>query len=149
MICTIIADASFCHQTESAGYGIWIKSNRGEHSAGGNYKTKTMSSVQAEAKALAIAVHMAFKLGLAHKRDRLVIQTDNMQVVHSLQGVNIPSSNIAEPIKYIKQIVKKAECASSYRHVKGHVARRGGKHKVNQICDDLAGEFMRKQRAIT
>lgn len=142
MFCTIIADASFCHDTRAGGWAVWIRiSNYGkiiQHS--GSFKKKPRSSHQAELWACLNGLCIA-RLYNPSIKDYLV-QTDCSGVVGALQNkqslrkLRIPFLNDF-PHRRIQS-----------KHVKGHTANLDKRSHCNRWCDEHAGIAMRKQRKL-
>lgn len=150
MIVTVMSDASFCHTTGASGWGVWMKSLRGKFECGGNFKkTKPLNAGDAEAMAVSIAVFAAFKSEIAIEGDKLLIQSDCLQVVDMLNGKAIKRSAITKKaIQYTLKEVQKRKCTIEARHVKAHVSKEKGERRnyVNNVCDKLARKAMKTQR---
>lgn len=148
MIVTIMSDASHCPVTKSSGYGVWVKSNRGQFQCGGNFKGDVNHCQEAEAKGLAIAVWSAFYQGIAQSGDKLILQTDNKGNVDAFnKPMSLPTAHRAiEPLMYIKDIIKQNNCTYDIRHVKAHDPSLGKRNYINDLCDSLARKYMEQER---
>jgi ribonuclease HI len=154
MMVTVMSDASFCPQTKSAGWGVWIKSQRGFFEGGGNFKTAADTSSDAEAMAISIAAFLAFRQGIAVEGDTVLVQTDCMMVVNLMNDIwdgkrkfKRKLTGYSKAIKYTLDLVRKNKCKLVVRHVKGHAPGLAGRNYVNEICDKHAKFAMKKQRA--
>jgi ribonuclease HI len=83
---TIIADASFCPNTNVAGYGYWIATERGKQGGGGEMKGRVEGNIAAEMQAVANALHIALRLTLVQQKDEVLIQTDCMAAIDAFEG---------------------------------------------------------------
>lgn len=148
MIVTVMSDASFCHETKASGWGIWIKSERGFFQGGGNFKEDPANNYEAEAMALAIAVHHAFSQGPAEHGDHLIIQTDCMMVIHALTGYRKKPAigQLKEVVDYIADRSKEKCFSWEVRHVKAHAPTAGKRNYVNDLCDRHAKQYMKAQK---
>jgi len=147
MIVTVMSDASLCPNTGAAGWGVWIKSNRGNFQGAGNYKKGVRCCTKAEAMALFNAVFIAFRTGLAQKGDVLILQTDNLYTVQALNSTYHDSNrHIKEIAGKLDKMIARHESTFEARHVKAHAPHLGRRNFVNEICDGLAKGAMRKQR---
>ena len=142
-----MSDASYCDRTKSNGYGVWVKSDRGHFQCGGNIKGGVDNPQEAEAKAMANALWFAFYQGIAKEGDRLIIQTDCVNNIHAFKnGIKNKNHSALEPLEFCKSLLKEKKCLYELRHVKAHDPSLGNRNYVNDICDKLAGQAMRKQR---
>lgn len=73
---TIIADASFCPDTNVAGYGYWIACERGKDGGGGEMKGRVESSLIAEMQAVVNALYISIRKNLVQANDHVLLQTD-------------------------------------------------------------------------
>lgn len=148
MLITVISDASLCHQTGIAGYGYWVKSDRGGTRGSGVLQGHNSSSVLAEMRALMNGLHASLKKGLAIKGDKVLLQTDCEGVITTFTGKRKRFLNVQEleAVEYFKEIIDKFELAYEFRHVKGHTKREGGRYLAQAWCDQKAGDAMRNAR---
>lgn len=152
MIVTVICDASFCPDTKSSGWGVWIKSARGKCVRSGSFTNKPEKSYEAEAMAVSIAVFLAFKYGIARAGDKLLIQSDCLMVIHAYNGIMSEkkiSPVLQQTISYTRDLAKERDCKIQLRHVKGHAPQEGNRNYVNEICDKMARKVMKAQRKTT
>lgn len=153
MLVTVMSDASYCHQTKAAGWGVWIKSERGFFEGGGNFKTQAKTSTDAESMAISVAVFLAFKQGIAVEGDIILIQTDCLAIVNMLQKFDkdlYKSRRKLKPfqkaVKYTERFIRENKCTLKIRHVKGHAPSEGKRNYVNELCDKHARKAMQEQR---
>lgn len=153
MIVTVMSDASFCHHTKAAGWGVWVKSQRGLFEGGGNFKQEAKNSMDAEAMAISIAVWVAFRQGIAEDKDIILVQTDCEGLVryfteHWNSNLKLEGKTkvIREALKFTVDMIKARECEFRIRHVKGHAKKLGGRNYVNHLCDRHARKAMEEQR---
>lgn len=147
MLVTIIADASYCHETGAAGYGYWVVCGRGRHIGSGSMKTPVANNNSAEMMALANALHQALGLQLIQPKDHVLLQSDCQAAIGGFIGNrhNITQEELGVAA-YLKALVAKAGVTVSFRHVKGHTKGKTPRTWVNNNCDALAGLAMREAR---
>jgi ribonuclease HI len=147
MLVTVMSDASYCDKTKASGWGVWIKSERGLYQNGGNFKKDPSNNYEAEAMALATAVHLAFAYNLAMFGDKLILQTDCMMVVHAVEGSRRKPARglLKEAVDFIKETIEKNGCILDIRHVRAHCPTAGKRNYINDLCDKLAKKPMRQQ----
>ena len=124
MLITVISDASLCHKTGIAGYGYWVKSDRGGTRGSGVLQGHNSSSLVAEMRALMNGLHAALKEGLAVKGDKFLLQTDCEGVITTFTGKRKRFLNVQEleAVEYFKTMIARFELTYEFRHVKGHEA---------------------------
>jgi ribonuclease HI len=147
---TIIADASWCPNTHVGGYGFWIASDRGKQGGSGAFRTTVVSSTAAEMMALVNALHQACKCNLVQSGDRVLLQTDCQDAIRLFSG-QAPKYNERKPeevalMKYMTDLIGKAQIAVTYRHVKGHTDGKQPRLYINNKCDEFAKRAMRRAR---
>ncbi len=142
MKATVITDASFCHDTKSAGWAAWVSYNKDGETRRikkyGNFKRMPSGSGQAELWAALNGVALAAKAGAID----VLLQTDCMEVV-TLLNTNKHKVYQALMLVGIKETIK-----INTFHVKGHTGSswKGARFWVNRWCDAQAGAAMRRQR---
>lgn len=145
---TIIADASFCPETQAAGYGFWIACERGKKGGGGEMKDLLSSNIAAEMQAAVNALHIAIRCELVKAADEVLIQTDCMAAIDAFEGKRrnlAPHEKVAVDVMHRLRI---QHCLSLvFRHVKGHSGRKEARYVTNHMCDKRAKEAMRLARA--
>lgn len=150
---TIIADGSYCDVTKAGGYGFWVVSERGRHAGGGSLKGRTLSSADAEMKAVAKALHYALKHGIACGGDEVLIQTDCSDVLTRLERRRNPVERcVSDGLALIHKLETQHALHITYKHVKGHTGRRDPRFKAQWHCDRRAYAGMselRKRRSET
>jgi len=145
---TIIADASFCPDTNVAGYGFWIASERGKQGGGGEMKCRLEGNIAAEMQAVANALHIATRLQLVQAADEVLIQTDCMAAIDAFEGKrkNLPSQEW-EAVRVLRRLRSEHNLQIVFRHVKGHTGKKEARYVTNHLCDKRAKEAMRRARA--
>ena len=136
--CTIIADASWCPNTNAGGFGVWINCAGERVQYSNRFRKSPKTSGQAEYYAIINALYIARKKFELEYIDKVVIQTDCMAVIHILDK---------DP-KVITGILKMDESRIKLKHVKGHVHYKDQdrNHFCNDWCDRQAKRHMLEQR---
>lgn len=162
---SIFADASFCQQTGSAGWGGWmVGGGLRAQTAGGPLRERCLTSHEAEALALANALHVAKARGylrhgmlvmlqsdcapvLSHLRRRLpsTVDAPMASIVDGIscpQAKKPPSPAIARAMEAIAAMAEALDLRFVVRHVRGHqggdASTGQGRNFVNRGCDRLA-----------
>lgn len=144
---TIIADASHCTDTQAAGYGYWIASERGKHGGGGFIRQKVSGSIAAEMMALINAVAIAVKRELLQKGDHALLQTDCQGAIDAFTGLRKRLSQHEKDAREIFYELKQGTGFTiSFRHVKGHTSNPEARFVTNNLCDARAKKGMRLAR---
>lgn len=145
---TIIADASFCPDTQAAGYGFWIACERGKKGGGGEMKNPPSTNIAAEMQAAVNALHIAIRHGLVQADDDVLVQTDCMAAIDAFEKRrrNL-SQHEKEAVDVIERLRRHHRLTLVFRHVKGHSGRKEARYVTNHMCDKRAKEAMRLARA--
>lgn len=143
---TIMTDASHCHTHNVAGIGYWIVSERGKHGGGAILQGTVKNSYEAEYKAVANALCIALRSGIAHKGDSILIQLDNMGVINCLKKRTSPKTELAPIDAYIWRMAKENNLLLKIKHVKAHTNTKDKRSISNMLCDKRAKEAMRIAR---
>lgn len=147
MLITIIADASFCHDTGAAGYGFWIASQRGKEGGGGQIAHPVNNNNTAEMMALVNGLHHAIKENYVQQSDTVLLQTDCMAAILAFEHKrNSITDDEIKVVEYLEQLKIAFKLDLKYRHVKGHTDGSQPRLYVNNICDQVAGKHMAKKR---
>lgn len=137
MKATVITDASFCPETNAAGWAAWVSPDRGDRiKRFGKFKRKPKDSGQAELWAALNGVALAAGAGATD----VLLQTDCMQVVNLLRD---NKDKIYQSLAIAGITVRPRVVVF---HVKGHTRFGAAKFWVNRWCDTQAGIIMRRQR---
>lgn len=144
---TIIADASYCPETNKAGYGFWIASQRGKHGGDGILESDIENNIVAEMMALLNALHVAVRCGLVQQKDSVLLQTDCQPAIDAFKGrrVNITAQE-TELISWYNEFILANKLHMRLKHVKGHTKNEDARFVVNNICDRKARRNMRRAR---
>lgn len=146
---TIIADASYCHETQAGGYAFWIACGRGSRGGDGQFKEPVPSSGCAELMALVNALHFGTKEGLIREGDTVLMQSDCTGALHAMEGRRDIRCNIEQSVfQYYKNLKNQFKLVVIVKHVKGHTNNRDARSTANYVCDKLARANMRKARGI-
>jgi ribonuclease HI len=137
MKCTIIVDASYCAETQLAGWAAWIRIGEGKGAlikSSGVFRDKLECNNTAELLAAANAVYIATKAGAT----RILVQTDSLTAVAAIN---------AAKAEWRLAVCDFAKCSNiSARHVKGHTMSREPKFYCNRWCDAEAKHQLRRVR---
>lgn len=125
---TIFTDASFCHETVSTGYAIWIKHGFGDTITLSGSSSRPKNSTEAEILSLQVAIRYVEK-NLDYMQKRLVIQCDN---IGALECVTVPYED------HLLSVRRK--------HIKAHTNYSDKRSKLNNWCDGKAKKEMRQLR---
>jgi len=141
----IIADASYCPDTNTGGYGFWISSERGKEGGNGILPGIVYNNFAAELMAIIKGVEYALKKRLLITGDALLIQTDCQAAICALENKRI---RISTQEFYLTRDFKALTKGIfvEYRHVKGHSREKGDRFKANKICDVQARTNMKRAR---
>lgn len=145
---TIITDASYCPDTNVAGYGYWIACERGKQGGGGEMKSLVDGSVEAEMQAIVNAVHIAASLSLVQAQDDILIQTDCMAAIDAFRGTRkVLKKQELEAVYALSRLRCKHGLGIGFKHVKGHSNNTDARSITNKLCDKRAKESMKRARA--
>lgn len=144
---TIIADASYCHETQAGGFGFWIASERGKYGGGGPFRKRCDGSAAAEMMAVVNAFAIAINRKTVQEGDHVLLQTDCVEAIavlsHRRRG---GTADQLECIRVFRQLKKEAGVTVSFRHVKGHTRHEAARFVTNNLCDRRAKAGMRAMR---
>ena len=176
MRATIIADASVNERLRIGGWATWIKVDGIEAAmASGVFRVEVDNSFEAEAMAIANAITAAARNDMLDGVQRLMIQSDSLQVLIVLAN-HIPDATlmtplaggseikrhkkhrwvrmtrrhplVSESVKRIRALKEEFGFALELRHVKGHMHAdplATGAHRINALCDTEARTARRKE----
>lgn len=141
----LYTDASAYDATRSGSWAaILVMPDGSEHEAHGQLKGETVSSTQAEAAAIANALHHFLKAKLIAEGSAVRIVCDNANVVRYLStSSRVRRRNSAgEAITYVRQLQTKAKLRLACEWIKGHqpLHRAASDPRIayNRRCDKLA-----------
>jgi ribonuclease HI len=146
---TAFSDASFCHRTNAAAWAGWVKSDRGRVYRGGVIRVNILNSSEAEFCALANTLALAEKRRLLQIGDRMIAQTDSLRVQSVLSGTASLrlSQRERQVVNWVRDLVARMSLRLDVRHVKGHLGSVTPRNAVNTVCDTIARQHMRQERA--
>ena len=131
---TVFADASHCPRTLATGVGFWMKYTNKQ----GKVQTLTDSNSYRDVKYPHLAELLGLEFALENVAEHvdcaqktLVLQCDNRW---ALSNIKLPSE-MAQNLKGYKA-----------KWVKGHQGNKNARSYVNEVCDKLAGQAMRRVR---
>lgn len=144
---TIIADASFCSETNVAGYAYWIACERGKVGGEGSIDRDVGTNIVAEMAALLWGLYEGRKQNLIHKGDSVLLQTDCQPAIDAFEDnrANYHEQEL-ELVGWFKEFVVKHELTCKFKHVKGHTTHTEARFATNRICDRRAKQKMRAAR---
>ena len=176
MRATIIADASVNERLRIGGWATWIKVDGIEAAmASGVFRVEVDNSFEAEAMAIANAITAAARNDMLDGVQRLMIQSDSLQVLivlaKHIKGATVmdPLAGgshirrpkkprwvrmtrrhplVSESVKRIRALKEEFGFALELRHVKGHMHAdplATGAHRINALCDTEARTARRKE----
>lgn len=127
---TVFTDGSWCPDTKAYGYAVWIRDGQkpihmfGAGGLGGNdsYHVESMG-LKAAQKYIMESCSLEGRV--------IVIQCDNIGALNNLD---------------IKPFKKAGAKFVKRKHVKAHTSHKTNRSKVNELVDNLAGQFMREYR---
>lgn len=140
----LYTDASAYNATGAGSWAaILVMPDGTEHEAHGRLKGEIGSSTQAEAMAVANALHGFLKSGLITEGAALRIVCDNSAVVRYLSSSGrVKAKTVREAITYIRQLQTKARLRLACEWIKGHqplrMAASDPRIAYNRRCDKLA-----------
>lgn len=148
---TVIADASYDSRYKVGGYGYWIASERGKRPGGGPLRGEIFSSHVAEMMAICRAVHDGVKQKLIQPGDNVLIQTDCIGAIASLnRAVKSKAVTLPAEEKLVCEVFyelrNKHKLEVRFRHVKGHTNNEEARFAANRACDARAKAGMRIER---
>lgn len=139
---TIITDASFCHKTLAAGYGVRIASVNGKKSFEGPLPTAKDNNA-AETMAIANALWHGCESGIIQSGCIILIQSDSDNALRYLKGVTTPpSQQIRDALCYVEHIKQRFSLVLRYKHVKGHTGKLDTRSVAQKYCDLAAKRQM-------
>ena len=128
---TVFTDGSWCPDTRAYGYAVWIRDGQGPIYMFGAGGFGGRDSYHVETLGLNAAVTCILE-NCNVKERVLVIQCDNIGALNALD---------------IKQFKKLGAKFVKRKHVKAHTSHKTNRSKVNELVDNLAGQYMREYRA--
>lgn len=133
---TIFTDASHCQETKAGGFGGWVKYGmNGSTFRTGGKMLGCNNSTQAEAEAIRRTLDRAMENSNINWNDKvIVIQTDCQGIIEKMKP---EIKKKLKPLK-VRAVVLK--------WVRGHSGYNNPRSAVNEYCDTVAGEHMRKMR---
>lgn len=148
MIVSVFTDASHCPHKKVGGWGCWLKSNRGQHEAGGVLRDRMQDSNTAELAAVANGLFIAKTSGLMMSGDTVILQSDSLHAVKVVRGYIKPRTiRQTQILEMILKIVEQSNIFLDIRHVKGHNRASGQRRShANHYADRIARRHMVRAR---
>ena len=147
---TLMVDASYCHDTNAAGYGFWVASNRGHRPGSGAMRVHVSNALEAEMMAICNALYRSFKFNYIQAGDTVLVQTDCLGAIDRFTGNNrVKSEMERKALIVLNSIAKSNDLRVNFRHVKAHTRRKENRYRANNHCDTAAKKAMRKARERT
>lgn len=166
---TIFADAAFDHRDLTGGWGCWIKTHRPQPGVFVSGPLKECpTSVEAEMRALANALHIAVARGLVEDGGVVMLQSDCTPALSIIMGRvhgvthsrgkfdNVPIIASRNPgpsvraslaVKHLRSLIDTHGLKIVVRHVRGHQNTDDGRSAINRQVDGLARQAARDYRA--
>lgn len=141
MVCTIITDASYSPQNNSAAYAFVIKSEKGEIIVSDKFKVDVGNQNLAEIMAIINAVYH-LKHNLKWEVSKIIINTDSQTMVQIWQNMGHKKKEYNVLLRKLEDII--GEVPIEIKHCKAHTKSKKGIARYNDICDRLAKKEMRK-----
>lgn len=138
---TLFVDASYCPETRVGAWACWWKVDSIRRSGSGVFRVPMPDSTTAEACALARALH-AYASHEAMPR-RVLAQTDCLGAINVFRPA--PPRMTALAIE-ARRLVAGLPLVIEYRHVRGHQGGASPRSWVNEWCDGVARQLMRRAR---
>jgi ribonuclease HI len=153
MIVTINTDASFNNEHKVGGYAYWIVHNGARVKRGGLLK-ECNNNTEAEMKAIANALYRLTQLHVSGI-SKIIVNTDNKPAIDLLTGQGKTKkealiSVISACDSYIMQLKLDNKIVLSnseyieYRYVAAHSKATDSRSFVNDWCDKVAKDFVKK-----
>lgn len=146
LFATVISDASWCPDTNAAGYACWVVCNGERVRDAGPIPFAPVSSNDAEIYALRRGVELARQ---HFKATSLLLQSDCVGALHrfGLHGGQKKSRYNRIDHTAMKNHFLGETFMVMCKHVKGHTSNPDARSYVNRWCDKEAGRWMREGRA--
>lgn len=149
MLVSLFADASFHNQFKAAGWGAWVRSERGRAYNGGAWGHWVSSSAIAEFLAICEGYLLGRRTEILMPGDTVLIQTDCSGIIPWFNHGSIdppryvkskhfqltPASRMLDEINYE---IRTKNIHLQIKHVKGHQSNSEPRNYVNNLCDRLA-----------
>lgn len=141
---TLISDASLYHQSRTAGWAGWAKSDRGQTQGSGVLKGKFNSTLATEFLAAANTLAIAIRDGVIAKGDVVLFQIDNLGVFKLVQGKHRPLPHwqdhdlIDKAYQYIRYQQASLGLKFRLRHIKAHSGTSTPRTAVHDWCDQAS-----------
>lgn len=153
MIVTINTDASYNHQHKVGGYAYWIVYN-GERTKTGGVLKESTSAVEAEIKAIANALYRLIKLKYKNV-SLIIVNTDSTPAIERITGTReSKNEEINKTVTAINEYLNELRLYNNvgksnmeyveFRHVKAHTKAKDKRSYVNDWCDKIAKDFVKK-----
>lgn len=150
MLVTINTDASFHLQFKYGAYAFWAVSNEFKITKSGVFRTKCLSSDDAEARCIINALQVVL---LAHKGiTRVIVNTDSLNAIalitNDREHINKYIGNNQKMWKYLRRAYNEVREKTTnkfiieFRHVKAHTGINNPRSYVNEWCDTEARKQM-------
>ena len=148
-IVTINTDAGFYPLDKVGSYAYWIRGDGFLKKGSGMFKEECRSSTECEKKAIINALTILLKSG--YKAEKIIINRDNINAKAGKNGDEYATmmSRIIKKIKKNSIPVFHKNYAGKYfefRHVKAHLHTKTARHWVNDWCDKMCTEELKKWR---
>jgi ribonuclease HI len=150
---TVLADASYCPETQIGAYGFWIACDRGKLPGGDAFEGCLTNSIQAEMMAIGEAIFKGIQANLIRNKDVVLVQTDcksAIQLFNKTERRELPQWALTV-WDYYRNIEREWRLQVTFKHVKGHTDRKTKnepRFAANRACDSRARQAMRRARDV-
>lgn len=158
MLVTIFSDASYCMQTQAAGWAGWAKSQRGQIDHSGPIRHFVGGAAEAEMCAIINAIAIAKKAEVAIAGDTLLIESDSLDAMLAFRAKTGTSKTGKKSKKARKRYARRQTLVDAFwqhavgfevqfKHVKGHQQNTTARAYINNQCDFHSRRHMRAEQA--
>jgi ribonuclease HI len=146
---TVICDASLDPDTGIAGWAGWVKQGEvnGQFTRG-VLKQPASNSFIAEFLGIVNTIDLALRNGWIVRGSKICVQCDNKQALEAVEpnGNSGGSTQIKRAKHHLYKLGVEYDVLFYTKHVKGHTNGPDGRHRVNNVVDEMAKEAMREAR---
>lgn len=142
---TINTDASHHPERKVGGYAFWIRSDHFKLTGFGAFKSKNIRCCTVcEIMAIGNALQVLLKEKELPTTEFLIINTDSLNAIKYIQERRCDTTRLV--YKLWKTVIHRTKSKNNeFRHVKAHTGKQNRRSLVNDWCDKMAKEQMRKQ----
>ena len=142
MLVTLFTDASFNCALARGVWAAWAKANGRTIRYSGALKDKVPDIAEAELAAIANGLHIVKAQFGPPAGSRIIVASDSMEAITSLQRRNHPRITCRQITNYIHALSREQDWTLDIRHVQGHKGNKSPRHAVNTWCDKECRRLM-------